>query len=664
MSAKFRINRYNWFAQKLLAQHQHQEIVVLHEYLISSQNVARFNVQQDEGEEEEADNSNNKRSKQQLDEQVRRRSIISEHLCFINALAQLKTSHTSIGRLEEVIFSLQRLNFDTNSQHLLLLCQCLLYSGQSDSVVVLCKTVINSQASNLANSLVAPSFDGPNDIDCEFSKTDQDAQNLLLHDDESFEFEKAIANVNTNQLINDARFWFIFGLSLEFQAQLKDAHFAYKVSAHLNAQPDKSFSAHINNQSACCNLTNNTCYDSVVKYTESCVKQRRDYKSPIQLLLKVNSRIPQNYTLNPHLALLISCQAAANQSSFTKSREILYSLENYSSSNRNPSSGYNKFALKCKKKMLHTKSEQLHQLETKEILSSLNDENRFCNLDYLLIKSHIAFNSIVQDSAHVSSFFSSSKADTSSQMSTEQLAQIDKSIESLRFSSVACWSSGSLWNNLGIYYLLKRRFIASLSCLMRAHQLNRTNWRINYNLALACLHVGLFTRALVCLTAAKNFYPNIGRKIAKGQQKEGNNANLYPFITTLLAICYEASSELNEARRFHLMSTQKTVVGKSRLVSVPIFSLVNYLIFLHKFQNSEQIFKLKLHLLDQLEQLWLQRNQNDAQFNIHLLEVAQLIGNQTISNENNLKRPRNMTKTYAWTKSLTSNDNNGLALDS
>lgn len=657
MALKFRLNRYNWFGQKLLAQHEYNDIIYLHQYLTKSANLDQT---------------------EPASSQVIRWT--SEHLIYINGLALLKTS----TRLDEVIYSLQQLNFDQNSQYFLLLCQCLLYIGNYDSVVEICKQAINKE---LDATIIIDDQQDERRRNDESEITSQDEQGELLSSQErrkfwlesakpevSFEFKSLFGNTKNkkNKLIHEPKLWFIFGLCLELQRQFKSAFFAFKIASNMasgkqlnggqlndvdkliigtGSGGDTSSGLYSNTEDGVSKICISNYCSPHLKYVDFCVKHKADFKSAIQTLQQVSSMFPQNYTLHPKLALLFASQPSLNQANFVKSIEIISNLEMHSSANRNPSSGYNKIAAKFN--TFDQANDNLNQLNRiNNHLSETSDENR-SSLDYLLIKSYLIINSIVQDSAKLDcsiyrTNFNGQRGESLSAADNELLKRAETLIEELKGSQISCWDSASLWNNLGICYLVKKKFIACLSCLMKASQLNALDWRINYNLALACIHVGLYTKALACLVAANNIYSakqkyNFCSRVSSLVRDKLSGVKVDPIINTLMAICYDKLNEEDEARTLFIEAIRPQK-------GVPIISLVNYLIFLHSFGREEKQFvKLKLHLLDQLEQFWLQRSQNDCQFNTSLLEVARIVGDETLDSVEDNKSA--IKKTYAWTKS-------------
>lgn len=421
-------------------------------------------------------------------------------------------------------------------------------------------------------------------------------------------------------------------------------------------------------------------------YAEFCINYRGDdFKTALQTLMQATQNSPIDYELHPLMALILCCQTNSNSNHFSRAIDIVSTIDAHTESSMNPSFAYNQLALRCYQKLLAQQQSQPLPLE-KDLSSMMTntsipiqynqdsmelyakqtiDELR-SDLNYLLIKSHIFINNWIQNcstnnpKAYKCSFQHTSEGNgiaSSGNKSTigELDKQIDRLIESLKGSNSNCWSSSALWNNLGLCYLLKHRYIASLTCLSKAQLLNPLDWRIQYNLALAHMHVGLFHRAICNLNAAQRIYGRNHKKQLRKQQMWSSGAHKVagkqltltePFTQMLLAICYSELAATYQSRRLHaeLMVQMKNLGPSGRTLVTPI---VNYLLFLISHQTDQYDQKLIIRLLEFLEQGWLQRNQNDAQFSLVLLDIARLIGDRAASGESVQTR-----KVFAWTKVL------------
>lgn len=678
-TSRFKINQYNWFGQKLLTHHRYNDILRVRDHLSG-----RHFAFATHSSELAAVHGNER--------------LISDHFNYLTGLALMKTSTSN---LDELITTLQKLNFQKNGQYFLLLCQCLLYIGNHDSVVAICKQVLNREIdiiSSTNSTLEDNDTDGivnetdSSSIQTSLATSAADAINLHKQQDwclqsiwqESIEFRKIFENVNKNRLINDPRLWFTFATSLELQFQLKDADLAYRVASKLASGQARQLlsaskaTAYEEDQSAeFLGFNSNTGYNyecsspminSVdisgyhmphIKYAEFCVRYRDDYKTAIQVLNQaiVVQQTVINYHLNPVLALTLCAQRNSNSNHFAKANEILSALDNHSVSTRNPSSVYNQIALKCKQKLYYIDTSLVPDVMPYEmnILDGTSDEKRL-DLNYALIKSYVLINDIVHNSSHDPMLYKSQMSALTTNLpinrvniSKQLIAQIDKTIEAMRNCDPSCWLSHSLWNNLGVCYLMKRRYIASLTCLIKAHRLNPLDWRINYNLSLAFMHVDLTARALNHSLASRNIFKElVTQKPTSFTIANSLQHKFSPIVNTLLASCYSGLGSKAQARRFY---SEMMAYGRmSGANKAPVLTFVNYLLLLHRASDpstqlsDDQDSRLIGRLLDQLEQAWLQRNPNDTQFMPILLETARLIG------ESVQERNPQMRKTYAWTK--------------
>lgn len=642
------LNQYNWLGQKFLAQHRYGDLLRLRQHLKSLQ---------DHNEQELA---------------VLSERPLSDHFNYISGLALMKTS----AHLKELILILQKLNFQKDGQYFLLLCQSLAYLGNHDSVVALCKQVLNKEIDAVPSVGDIHQNDGKSTKSiCQDAEKNSKNSITTKHQlwemqqicEESIEFKQMFESVNKNSLINDSRLWFLFALSLEFQLKFKDADLAHRVACKLasgqarqilaQGHHSKSGTSTIfedddrNSSHQVSSFGISNYYSPHTNYGEFCIRYREDYRTTSQILSQaIQISPPINYTVNPALALTLCSQANSNSGHFARALEMINSLDNHSTSLRNPSLVYNQLALKCKQKLYyHDLAQSYMRQGNADYLDKICDENRL-DLGYALIKSHIVVNAIVQQSLDDANLYKSSvKIQKSSRSELDPLfEQLDKIIDTLRSCDTSCWSSHSLWNNLGVCYLIKRRYIASLSCLVKAYQLNPVDWRINYNLSLVCLQVGLTVRALCCSLASRSYHvthqsPNSIRLERKNTLIKSHD----PILNTLIAISYSNLGLNHEARRFYA-----EVVASGRSTGsnkIPALTLINYLLLLHQDNTNielseEQIDKSIARLLDLLEQVWLQRNPNDNQFAMVILDLARQIGDARLGSKPQMK------KTYAWTK--------------
>ncbi|XP_068000400.1 Bardet-Biedl syndrome 4 protein isoform X3 [Melanerpes formicivorus] len=70
--------------------------------------------------------------------------------------------------------------------------------------------------------------------------------------------------------------------------------------------------------------------------------------------------------------------------------------------------------------------------------------------------------------------------------------------------------SPPLWNNIGMCFYGKKKYVAAISCLKRANYLAPFDWKILYNLGLVHLTMQQYASAFHFLSAAISFQPKMG----------------------------------------------------------------------------------------------------------------------------------------------------------
>ncbi|EDV29784.1 uncharacterized protein TRIADDRAFT_18483 [Trichoplax adhaerens] len=91
--------------------------------------------------------------------------------------------------------------------------------------------------------------------------------------------------------------------------------------------------------------------------------------------------------------------------------------------------------------------------------------------------------------------------------------------------------SPPLWNNIGMCFFGKKKFVAAVSCLKRAAYLSPFKWKIMYNLGLVHLTMQQYASAFHYLSAAINLRPKFGQ------------------LYMLLAICLTHLEDSNNAKK-------------------------------------------------------------------------------------------------------------------
>ena len=76
-----------------------------------------------------------------------------------------------------------------------------------------------------------------------------------------------------------------------------------------------------------------------------------------------------------------------------------------------------------------------------------------------------------------------------------------------RISALKTPNSAELWNNVGICFFDKEKYVAAIACLKRAVFLDPFAWLISYNLGLVHLNTGQYASAYHYLSASINLNP-------------------------------------------------------------------------------------------------------------------------------------------------------------
>nr|XP_020461357.1 Bardet-Biedl syndrome 4 protein isoform X3 [Monopterus albus] len=86
----------------------------------------------------------------------------------------------------------------------------------------------------------------------------------------------------------------------------------------------------------------------------------------------------------------------------------------------------------------------------------------------------------------------------------------DVAMNKYRVAACAVPESPPLWNNIGMCFFGKKKYVAAISCLKRAHYLSPFDWKVLYNLGLVHLTMQQYASAFHFLSAAINLNPRMG----------------------------------------------------------------------------------------------------------------------------------------------------------
>ncbi|KAL5021550.1 hypothetical protein ScPMuIL_000705 [Solemya velum] len=87
----------------------------------------------------------------------------------------------------------------------------------------------------------------------------------------------------------------------------------------------------------------------------------------------------------------------------------------------------------------------------------------------------------------------------------------DVALTKYRIAASSTPESPSLWNNIGMCFFGKKKYVAAISCLKRANYLSPFDWKILYNLGLVHLTMQQYASAFHFLSAAINIRPKMAQ---------------------------------------------------------------------------------------------------------------------------------------------------------
>jgi len=87
-------------------------------------------------------------------------------------------------------------------------------------------------------------------------------------------------------------------------------------------------------------------------------------------------------------------------------------------------------------------------------------------------------------------------------------SDMDVALVKYRVAAVSTPNSPQLWNNIGMCFFGKQRYIAAIACLKKALYLGPFEWIISYNLGLVHLNTGQYASAFHFFSASINMKPD------------------------------------------------------------------------------------------------------------------------------------------------------------
>ncbi|XP_016426201.1 Bardet-Biedl syndrome 4 protein-like isoform X2 [Sinocyclocheilus rhinocerous] len=182
----------------------------------------------------------------------------------------------------------------------------------------------------------------------------------------------------------------------------------------------------------------------------------------------------------------------------------------------------------------------------------------------------------------------------------------DVAMNKYRVAAYSVPESPPLWNNIGMCFFGKKKYVAAISCLKRANYLSPFDWKILYNLGLVHLTMQQYASAFHFLSAAINLRPRM--------------SELY----MLLAVTLTNLDDADNGRRSH---EQAVLLDESN----PLVNL-NFAVFLYN-QGDKKAALLQFQEMERKVNAQVENNSN-TDFDPELVEMAQKLGTALQAGEN------------------------------
>ncbi|KAM9764830.1 BBSome complex member BBS4 [Menidia menidia] len=174
----------------------------------------------------------------------------------------------------------------------------------------------------------------------------------------------------------------------------------------------------------------------------------------------------------------------------------------------------------------------------------------------------------------------------------------DVALNKYRVAASAVPESPPLWNNIGMCFFGKKKYVAAISCLKRAQYLSPFDWKVLYNLGLVHLTMQQYASAFHFLSAAINLNPRMGE------------------LYMLLAVALTNLEDVENATRAY---EQAVNLDESN----PLVNL-NFAIFLYN--HGEKKAALDQYLEMERKVNLLRDSSSNFEFDSELMEMAQKMG--------------------------------------
>jgi len=172
---------------------------------------------------------------------------------------------------------------------------------------------------------------------------------------------------------------------------------------------------------------------------------------------------------------------------------------------------------------------------------------------------------------------------------------MDVALVKYRVAAVQTPNSAQLWNNIGMCFFGKQRYVASIACLKRALYLDPFEWIISYNLGLVHLNTGQYASAFHYFSTSINLKPDFPSSymylaITLNRLDDFENA----------CAAYEKAIDMEEDHLFEL----------------------NYSITLF---NNDELDKARAHYAE-FEKLWARLDEDTKNADQEVVEQQQALG--------------------------------------
>ncbi|XP_076011948.1 BBSome complex member BBS4 [Genypterus blacodes] len=187
----------------------------------------------------------------------------------------------------------------------------------------------------------------------------------------------------------------------------------------------------------------------------------------------------------------------------------------------------------------------------------------------------------------------------------------DVAMNKYRVAACKVAESPPLWNNIGMCFFGKKKYVAAISCLKRAHYLSPFDWKVLYNLGLVHLTMQQYASAFNFLSAAINLNPRLGE------------------LYMLLAV---ALTNLDDAENATRVYEQAVALDESN----PLVNL-NFAIFLYNHGDKKGAMEQYLEM--ERKVILLRDSSGNLEFDTELMDMAQ-----------RMAAALQMTETLVWIK--------------